>query len=51
MAELGKFDKNNFIERQFTEVDGGYYDEFEFFHTPNGSKNLTHINNNNNNNS
>jgi len=28
----------NFIEREFKEVEGGDYDEFGFYHTPNGSK-------------
>jgi len=27
----------NFVEREFREVDGGYY-ENDFYYTPNGSK-------------
>ncbi len=29
--------KNNFVEREFQEVSGGYY-EGGFYYTPNGSK-------------
>ena len=28
----------NFVERKFEEVKGGEYDEFGFYHTPEGSK-------------
>jgi hypothetical protein len=28
-----------FVERQFEEVEGGHYDEYDFYHTPNGSNN------------
>lgn len=26
------------VDRSFCEVDGGYYDSFDFYYTPNGSK-------------
>ncbi len=29
----------NFMVRDFQEVKGGYYDELNFYFTPNGSKN------------
>lgn len=29
----------NFVEREFKEVEGGYY-ENDFYYTPNGSKNF-----------
>jgi hypothetical protein len=28
-------------DRKFEEVEGGYYDEYEFYYTPNGSKRIT----------
>ncbi len=27
-----------FVERDFEEVEGGHYDDYGFYHTPNGSK-------------
>ena len=29
---------NKFIDRKFEEVEGGYYDDYGFYYTPNGSK-------------
>ena len=29
---------NKFVERKFEEVEGGYYDDYGFYYTPNGSK-------------
>ena len=26
-----------FVERKFEEVNGGYWDEYDFYYTPNGS--------------
>jgi len=31
-------DEKKFIEKEFHEVEGGYYDEYGFYYTPNGSK-------------
>jgi len=31
-------DTKKFVERAFEEVQGGEYDEYGFYHTPNGSK-------------
>jgi hypothetical protein len=31
-------DKVDFKEREFEEVEGGKYDEYGFYYTPNGSK-------------
>lgn len=31
---------NKFIEREFKEVKGGYYDDYGFYYTPNGSKSI-----------
>jgi hypothetical protein len=31
-------DTKKFVDRQFEEVEGGQYDEYGFYHTPNGSK-------------
>lgn len=28
----------NFIDKEFVEVEGGHYDEYGFYHSPNGSK-------------
>jgi hypothetical protein len=33
--------QQNFIEREFQEVEGGNYDEYGFYYTPNGSKKFT----------
>ena len=33
-----------FVEREFCEVEGGYYDEFGFYYTPDGSKNTLFFN-------
>ena len=30
-----------FVEKPFEEVEGGYYDEYEFYYTPNGSNNYS----------
>ena len=30
-------DKRPFVAREFKEVEGGYYDEFDCYYTPNGS--------------
>lgn len=30
--------KKEFVERKFEEVEGGHYDEYGFYYTPNGSK-------------
>ena len=32
--------KKDFVERKFEEVEGGEYDEYGFYYTPNGSKNI-----------
>ncbi len=32
-----------FVEREFCEVEGGNYDEFGFYYTPDGSKNKLFI--------
>ena len=28
----------NYVDREFQEVSGGYYDDYGFYYTPNGSK-------------
>jgi len=30
-------ESKEFIDRKFAEVKDGYYDDFDFYHTPNGS--------------
>jgi hypothetical protein len=32
-------DNRKFVEKEFKEVQGGYYDEYDFYYTLNGSKN------------
>jgi len=29
--------QEEFVERKFEEVEGGYYDDYDFYYTPNGS--------------
>jgi hypothetical protein len=35
---MNKNTEDDFLEREFKEVEGGYYDEYSFYYTPNGSK-------------
>ncbi len=35
-----KTEESEFIEKEFKEVEGGKYDEYGFYYTPNGSKPL-----------
>ncbi len=35
---MSKRNDKNFIEKEFKEVEGGYYDDYGFYNTLNGSK-------------
>jgi len=39
-SKENKDTKKEFVERKFEEVEGGGYDEYGFYYTPNGSKNI-----------
>lgn len=39
-SKENKDTKKEFVERKFEEVEGGEYDEYGFYYTPNGSKNI-----------
>jgi hypothetical protein len=32
--------KKEFVDKEFKECKGGYYDEHDFYYTPNGSKRM-----------